>query len=73
MLPLEHQAITNQERLPRAPGAGATVARCQCGKALGVVCGAHLFVRHDGRELTATLPVEVRCERCGRHTRISAH
>lgn len=72
MIALEHQAITDTTRLPRQPGPRATVARCKCGKVLGVVEGGHLFVRHDGRELTATLPAEVRCEKCGRHTMFDA-
>lgn len=69
MMDYERQAITSTARLPRHPGPRATVARCgKCGKTLGVVEGRHLFVRHDGREATYTLPAEVRCERCGHRT-----
>ena len=68
---LEHQAITNLERLPRHAGPGAVAVRCRCGRVLGVVEGGYLFVRHDGRELTATLPAEVRCEKCGHRTNLT--
>jgi hypothetical protein len=72
MIALERQAITDTTRLPRHPGPRAQAARCQCGKVLGVTEGAVIFIRHDGRELTATLPAEVRCEKCGKRTMLSA-
>lgn len=70
---LEHQAITNLERLPRHPGPRAAQVRCQgrggtCGKWLGVSDGHHLFINDDRRETVATLPATVRCERCGHTT-----
>lgn len=69
MIDYERQAITHTARLPRHPGHRATVARCgKCAKAIGVVEGAYIFVRHNGREATYSLPCEVRCERCGHRT-----
>lgn len=65
---LEHQAVTNLERLPRHAGPGGQAVRCRCGHVLGVVEAGYLFLRHKGRELTATLPAEVRCEQCGVRT-----
>jgi hypothetical protein len=67
---VEHAAITNQERLPRHAGPGGIQVRCRCGQVLGLVEDGRLFLRHKGRELTATLPAEVRCERCGWHTHV---
>lgn len=66
--PLEQpeRALT---RLPRHPGPGARAVRCaKCDKTLGVADGGHIFVRHNGREATYSLPCEVRCERCGHRT-----
>jgi hypothetical protein len=67
---LEHQAITNLERLPRHAGPGGTAVRCRCGKVLCVVEAGLVFIRHDGRDVTATLPAEVRCDCCGHRTTI---
>jgi ribosomal protein S27E len=65
----ERQAITSTARLPRHPGPRAVAVRCaKCDKVLGVRDGGHLFVRHNGREATYSLPAEVRCERCGGRT-----
>ena len=66
--PLEtpERALT---RLPRHPGPGARAVHCEkCDKTLGVRDGAVIFVRHNGREGTYSLPAEVRCERCGGRT-----
>jgi len=68
MIDYERQAITSTARLPRHPGPTAAAVRCKCGKTLGVRDGGHIFVRHDGREGTYSLPAEVRCERCGTRT-----
>lgn len=77
MMRYERQAITSTARLPRHPGPHARAVACQgrqgaCGKTLGVVDGAVIFVRHNGREATYSLPCEVRCERCGQRTTVEA-
>lgn len=70
MVQLERQAITTLAltRIPRRPGPTATPVRCRNGHMLGIVDGAWLFQRHDGRESTSALPAEIRCDRCGRYT-----
>ena len=70
MIDYERQAITSTARLPRHPGPHARQIICRgrqgtCGKWLGVADGHHLFMRDDKREVVATLPATVRCERCG--------
>lgn len=73
MIDYERQAITSTARLPRHPGPHAHPVKCaKCGKTIGVRDGAYLFVRHDGREATYSLPAEVRCERCGTRTLLLA-
>ena len=73
MIDYERQAITGTARLPRHPSHRATAVHCaKCGKTLGVRDGDHLFVRHNGREATYSLPAEVRCERCGHRTLLLA-
>lgn len=76
-IPLEtpERALTTPERdlprLPRHPGPQATAVRCaKCDKVLGVREGGHIFVRHNGREATYSLPAEVRCERCNARTQV---
>ncbi len=71
----ERQAITSTARLPRRAGPHGRVVRCEhprgpkdCGNILAVVDGPHVFYTHGGFALTATLPAEVRCERCGHST-----
>ena len=69
MIDYERQAITSTARLPRHPGPRAVAVRCErCDKTLGVRDGAVIFVRHNGREATYSLPAEVKCERCGART-----
>jgi hypothetical protein len=59
-------------RLPRRAGPGGRAVRCQhqrgekaCGNILAVVEGEYVFYRDGGTELTATLPAEMKCDRCG--------
>jgi len=73
MIDYERQAITSTARLPRHPGPHASAVRCEkCDKTLGVRDGSVIFVRHNGREATYSLPAEVRCERCGGRTLLLA-
>lgn len=70
MVQLERQAITTLDltRIPRRPGPTSTVLRCKQGHIIGMVEGAWLFQRHQGRESVSALPAEIRCDRCGRYT-----
>jgi DNA-directed RNA polymerase subunit RPC12/RpoP len=73
MIDYERQAITSTQRLPQAPGPNAHPIYCEgkdgrCRQKLGMADGRHIFVRHNGREATYSLPAEVQCERCGHRT-----
>lgn len=67
MIHLEHQAITNAERTPRAD----PVVRCpDCRKTLGVLAGDRLTVRIRGREYLVALPARITCD-CGATLRLT--
>lgn len=74
----ERQAITSTARLPRRAGPHGRVVRCAhrrgeraCNNILAVVDGSHVFYKDRGLELTATLPAEMRCERCNQYTMLT--
>jgi len=76
MIDYERQAITSTARLPRHPGPRSRQIICEgregrCRKWLGVTDGRYLFMNDDGREVVASLPATVRCERCKTLTRVA--
>lgn len=72
MVSLERQTITatTLARIPRRPGPGAVAVRCRCSQLLGIVDGDWFFFQRHGRAVTCSVGCEVRCEECGRYTKI---
>lgn len=71
MIDYERQAITSTARLPRRPGPHARRVACRvCGNNLGEADGGIFFAYHRGREMVSHLPAEVKCEDCGKFTRV---
>lgn len=63
--------LETPERLPRRPGPTARRVVCRvCGNFLGDSDGGRFFAFHRGREMVSHLPAEVKCEDCGKYTRV---